>query len=392
MFPRSAAERGNIIFISSRRSEGAYSYRPEEDVVLRLSTMSTSGARIVIDVGGTKFLTLAPTLTSNSTYFASLLGGDWKESSDDGLYLDRDPVAFGKLLDYMRQGMMKIEDIDTSVLILAEFLGLDRLLLAVKVRWYCNIGKGPVVVGSDEAIAAAFDEVHGGILNAISSGLFPFFLTQNKFDAEKDLAVMTVYTDNMQVVVQEIVNNIPGPTIGCGGIFGALNGIHRNGFTSPGKHLRRDLTTSHRESISFSRRRHCAMRIGDATSIFIPPHDESRNKRAKQFAAWIMNEDERNVWIIAPGEYIHGADNGVDEVNDISNPYIVATIQEADDDDLYTWLERHNFTTSEPWILEYSNRTKMLHGEYINFLSRGLRTKCTIEIYSRTLSAAHQEK
>ena len=294
----------------------------------------------------------------------------------------------------MRQGMIKIEDVDTSVLILAEFLGMDRLLLAVRVRWYCNIGRGPVVVGSDEAIGAAFDEVHGGILNAISSGLFPFFIKQNDIDATNDLAIMTVLTDSMQVVVQEIVNNIPGPDISCGGIFGALNGIHHNGFTTPGKHMRRELATSHREIISFSRRRHSAMRIGDATSIFIPPHDESCDRRVKQFAVWIMNEDERNVWIIAPSEYIHGADNGVNEVNDISNPYIVATIQETDDEDLYTWLERHNFTAYEPWIriLEYSDGAEKLHSEYINFLSRGLRTKCTVQIYSRTLSVARMKK
>jgi hypothetical protein len=115
--------------------------------------------RIVIDVGGTKFLTVAPTLTSNSTYFTSLLCGDWRESADDGednIFLDRDPVAFGKLLDYMRGGMIKVKDVDTDVMLLSEFLGLDRLLLAVKVRWYCNIGKGPAVAKSDEAIAALF--------------------------------------------------------------------------------------------------------------------------------------------------------------------------------------------------------------------------------------------
>ena len=75
----------------------------------------------------------------------------------------------------MRRGLIKVEDVDIGVLILAEFLGLERLILAAKVRWYCNIGKGPVSAESDEAIAVAFDEVHGGISKAISHGLFPFF-------------------------------------------------------------------------------------------------------------------------------------------------------------------------------------------------------------------------
>jgi hypothetical protein len=98
--------------------------------------------RIVIDVGGTKFVTATQTLKSNSTYFTSLLSGQWMESSsnnDNGqelLFLDQDPVTFGKLLGFMRRGMIKIEDIDIDVLLLAEFLGLERLLLGVKVRWY----------------------------------------------------------------------------------------------------------------------------------------------------------------------------------------------------------------------------------------------------------------
>ena len=50
----------------------------------------------------------------------------------------------------------------------------------MKVRWYCNIGKGSFAADwSDEAIAAAFDEVHEGILKAISNGIFSFFLKQD---------------------------------------------------------------------------------------------------------------------------------------------------------------------------------------------------------------------
>ena len=80
----------------------------------------------------------------------------------------------------MQRGTIKVDDAKNNVLILAEFLGLDRLILAAKVRWYCNIGKGPVSAEqSDKDIAAAFNGVHGGILKAISDGLFPFFLKQD---------------------------------------------------------------------------------------------------------------------------------------------------------------------------------------------------------------------
>ena len=126
------------------------------------------------------------------------------------------------------------------------------------------------------------------------------------------------------------------------------------------------------------------MRIGDATSIFIPTRDEidrRRDNAAKQFAVYIMNEAERQVWILAPAGFIRVAGEEVDEVNDISNPYSVATIQEEEDDELYFWLERHNFTTPEMWILG----NEVFQNEYINFLSRGLKTKCNIQIYSRPL-------
>ena len=96
--------------------------------------------RIVLDVGGTKFVAAASTLTSNSTYFASLLSDNWIESagSEDEVFIDQDPDPFKVLLAYMRRGIIKVEDIDTNVLVLAEFLGVERLLFAVKARWYNN--------------------------------------------------------------------------------------------------------------------------------------------------------------------------------------------------------------------------------------------------------------
>jgi len=150
--------------------------------------------RLVLDVGGTKFITSASTLTSNSSYFASLLSDNWIGSNngeDNEIFIDQDPVPFKVLLAYMRRGNIKVDDINTDVLSLAEFLGMERLLLAVKVRWYCNIGRGPVV-NKDDEIAVAFDQEHGGVMKAISSGLFPYFLKPNDIDYEKDFAVFNV--------------------------------------------------------------------------------------------------------------------------------------------------------------------------------------------------------
>lgn len=54
--------------------------------------------RITLDVGGTKFVSAASTLTANSTYFASLLSGNWCDDANDcdEIFLDQNPVPFEK--------------------------------------------------------------------------------------------------------------------------------------------------------------------------------------------------------------------------------------------------------------------------------------------------------
>ncbi len=375
--------------------------RKREDTIMS----SSSGARrIVVDAGGTKFLTAAETLTSNSTYFASLLRGDWSESAfhghhgeEDDIFLDQDPVAFGKLLGYMRRGMIKVDDVDIDILILAEFLGLDRLILAAKVRWYCNIGKGPVSAESDEDIAAAFDEVHGGISKAISNGLFPFFLKQDDVNADKDYAVMTVYVEG-GVFVDQIVNGTPSDGVSLGkylGIVGACNGLQADGFTSPGRTLNDDAEYTGKVRMSFSRRRHSAIRTGNATAIFIPTHDEMDKRRAnsaKQFAMCVTNADEdSSAYIIAPAEFVSSANESVNEVNNFSDPYSEATIlenEEEDGDRFHHWLLTHNFTTPETWVLE----SDMIRSWFIDLFSFRFSSKSELQVYSRPLSLAHHEE
>ena len=64
--------------------------------------------RITLDVGGTKFVTGASTLTTNSTYFAALLSDNWRPGDK---FLDQKPEPFGVLLAYMRSGMIRVDDI-----------------------------------------------------------------------------------------------------------------------------------------------------------------------------------------------------------------------------------------------------------------------------------------
>ena len=298
--------------------------------------------RVVLDVGGTKFITSASTLTSNSAYFASLLSDNWIESNngdDDEIFIDQDPVPFKVLLAYMRQGSIEIDDINTKVLLLAEFLGMERLLLAIKVRWYCNIGKGPVVTTDDE-IAVAFDQEHGGIMKAISSGLFPNFLKQNDIDAEKEFAKLCVSkvagAPDAPLMLRFMLKEIGklGPDRRVGGITTALNCLHLKGYT----HYESQLKTKY--TYTFSRRKHSIIMSSEATDIFIPNDNEAsaqeRNGHIKQFACVLTDKHDKIEMIGAPSEFHQ--DESV-----WSNPLNGAGIREPDP----SWLEDNGFATRE---------------------------------------------
>lgn len=64
-------------------------------------------------------------------------------------------------------------------MLLAEFLGMEKLLLAVKIRWYHNIGlqKKKLQLHLKKSMV---------IRKAISAGLFPLFLKQDDINAEKE--------------------------------------------------------------------------------------------------------------------------------------------------------------------------------------------------------------
>ena len=253
--------------------------------------------------------------------------------ADDEIFIDQDPVPFKVLLAYMRRGNIKVDDIDTDVLSLAEFLGMERLLLAIKVRWYCNIGRGPVVTTDDE-IAAAFDQEHGGIMKAISSGLFPHFLKPNDVDAEKEFAVFN-FSREIDGEPMHTLKEIGNPENReehrvYGWAVGALNGLYLKGYTN----YESQLKTSE-EKYTFSRRKH-TMASG-ATDIFILNKNEAvgqgRKGYVKQFAAVIDNE--YGPLIQAPADFHQ-------DESKRSMPLRGAIIVDSG-----SWLEENGFGTRE---------------------------------------------
>ena len=190
--------------------------------------------RVALDVGGGKFVTSASTLTSNSHYFAALLSGDWSDSGDEELYIDQDP-AFKVLLDYMRSGMIQVAEVNEKVLMLAEFLGMERLVSAAKVRWFAHLGRGPNLSDdcSDADIVAAFDKEYGGISEAIGAGLFPSsFLVMNplsKCQCEVADIMLRREGGGNALVAREFVGR-EGPIETECGALGAINGLCSKGY------------------------------------------------------------------------------------------------------------------------------------------------------------------
>ena len=93
----------------------------------------------MIDVGGTKITTTVQTI-QRSSYLSGMVDLEHSE----GIFIDRDPEIFGKVLRLMRQyphvaGLLPRDpQMCASLIAEADFLGYDELLSHVKVKTYYN--------------------------------------------------------------------------------------------------------------------------------------------------------------------------------------------------------------------------------------------------------------
>jgi hypothetical protein len=86
-------------------------------------------------VGGKQVVTARSTLIANSSYFAAKFSDRWTPTPDEDdegddecccccccWFEDQNLTPFTALLEYMREGVIRIEDIDCKVLIRAEYI------------------------------------------------------------------------------------------------------------------------------------------------------------------------------------------------------------------------------------------------------------------------------
>jgi hypothetical protein len=101
--------------------------------------------KVILNVGGGYFVTTIATLTKTSektiTYFKSLFSQQWqleKDPEDGSIFIDRDGVLFGYILQYFRTGQVPI-DVDNAILrrdltTEAEFYKIDSLIQLLKTN------------------------------------------------------------------------------------------------------------------------------------------------------------------------------------------------------------------------------------------------------------------
>lgn len=203
---------------------------------------------IEINVGGRHFAAAISTLRANSSYFDSLFSGDWYREKGP-IFVDQDPEAFAVLQSFMRLGSIDSSELTKAVLLQAEFLGMDRLLAAVKCLAYCNMNLN--FSGSDEEAVAAFDYEHQGIAAAFASGILPTYLTEEK-GARKEYARLSIWGPHVAGIINDRMDlyvtvqvprsaidplaeggNLPSVTLtDCHLFLDALNWLHRHGFTT----------------------------------------------------------------------------------------------------------------------------------------------------------------
>lgn len=144
--------------------------------------------RVTLHVGGEKFVTCRATLEPASSYFARRFSAEWSSGVPSAdCFLDRDADSFRVLLSFMRCGHVSLLPRDPAlfsrVLLDAEYFGIDSLIEQVKVKVqrhlhskYRQTRVGQLAVRGAELAsvearwtAAAFDEEHGGLREALDT-------------------------------------------------------------------------------------------------------------------------------------------------------------------------------------------------------------------------------
>jgi len=108
--------------------------------------------KIILDVGGQIFPARKHTLTSRSGYFRGMFSGDFKSPEDSPIFIDRDPLHFRCILNYLRHGDLDINPkaIRRELMREAQFYSLTGLVDLLRHKNRLQLQLGNHVFSSDE--------------------------------------------------------------------------------------------------------------------------------------------------------------------------------------------------------------------------------------------------
>jgi len=161
---------------------------------------------VCLNVGGRVFKVAIATLQlAGGPYLNALLSNNWKDAEEEGeFFIDRDSDSFAVILSFLRSGckLLKIDEGDkklfSSVLLDAEFFGIDSLLNFVKLTCFKNMGQyrffSPPKPLKDAEMIEKFDKEFKTINDLLNSRQFPscFF---KKFAYNRIISVETLPSD-----------------------------------------------------------------------------------------------------------------------------------------------------------------------------------------------------
>jgi hypothetical protein len=273
---------------------------------------------------------------SNSSYFMSTFSMTWDttpqedgdhhdDDEDDGdlLFVDQNPKSFEILLAFMREGLINKTDITQSVLLQADFFGMDTLLGAVKCAAFRFMNPRDNGVSDDEA-CQRFNGTYGGITGAIKSGVLPSYI-KKACQEDEDIAKEYAHLRILDLVIEEhdsdhrdlttlctfvqVPAHVLDPTASrdpetnpaivpnCHTFLDAINWLHQHGFVTKEDKLQK-VDTDHRLYADYWFSRCCVEdeKNSDIGCIVfddeIPPcAGEASSQERRQFAALISGSN-----------------------------------------------------------------------------------------------------
>jgi hypothetical protein len=318
---------------------------------------------VEINVGGRNFAAAISTLRANSSYFDALFSREWY-SEEETVFVDQDPDVFAILQSFIRLRSIDSTKVTEDVLLQAEFLGMDRLLAAVKCVAYCNMN--PNFTGSDEEAVTGFDLKYQGITEAFSLGVLPKYLTEQK-GQQKDYASITVhetwlapkgdrysYISEMYVdvhVTDDVTDHsvedgsLPDVVVpDCHRFLDALNWLHKHGYTA----RESDFDSMHEGSSSiillFSKKVQQRTASTGLSNLIRTKTKATHEEDCKQFAALVY-------WKMSCKADVQADVGTVCEYSDVLETWTWNTrISNHEHDTLVdgmNWLHKEGYTTQE---------------------------------------------